>query len=248
MSTYTRTHEKDKRQRRKKRSIAVTTTPRSGFVFRLTFVSKQNSRHHCHAASSICLPFHFLCSYHGTIPLYPAAFSPFPRSRAVGCTQPDLVTLRRPPGTCTCTTPYQMELYCTVPRPMCYQVPVIPLGAPCSCMLHSLSLARHQQSVLVLTRTGGTARPSMEDCMYMLPPAMPVPVHARGHPLKTPPLLFLSPPAKAQCREFFFSALGHRLTLLKLPLLLGKEKNQSHQVRHLLLLALLSSMSLPRLL
>ncbi|KAL6834123.1 hypothetical protein J3E69DRAFT_326019 [Trichoderma sp. SZMC 28015] len=52
-------------------------------------------------------------------------------------------------------------------------------------MLHSLSLARHQQSYR--TRTGSsTACPSMKDCMYMLPLGMPVPVHTRGHPLKIP--------------------------------------------------------------
>ncbi|KAL7800495.1 hypothetical protein V8C43DRAFT_274072 [Trichoderma afarasin] len=41
----------------------------------------------------------------------------------------------------------------------------------------------------------------MKDCMYMLPLGMPVPVHARGHPLKTPHPL--SPQQKVQCREFF---------------------------------------------
>ncbi|KAM6479698.1 hypothetical protein HDV62DRAFT_367692 [Trichoderma sp. SZMC 28011] len=108
-------------------------------------------------------------------------------------------------------------------------------------MLHSLSLARHQQSYR--TRTGSsTACPSMEDCMYMLPLAMPVPVHARGHPLKTPHPL--SPQQKSNAESFsFFFALGHRLTLLKLPLFLGKKEKIIPSSPTSLLLMLLLSMS-----
>ncbi|KAL6828289.1 hypothetical protein V8C40DRAFT_187428 [Trichoderma camerunense] len=159
-----------------------------------------------------------LCSY--CYPLVPSSIPSVPAKQ--GCNTVPVLVLSSP------AAPWYLYLHHPVSDGAVYSSHVLPgtcnpLGAPCSCMLHSLSLARHQQSYR--TRTGSsTACPSMKDCMYMLPLGMPVPVHARGHPLKTPhPLL---PPAKSPMpRVFFlFFALGHRLTLSKLPLFLGKEE------------------------